>query len=232
MRVVRSKRRPRPANRDRIGGTWDLWRVEAVDALAGRASAVGYLVTDRGRTPKPLALVPHAGPSGLLLAMMVRGGPRVVRNVSRGLDACGARLGAPKLGGGFAAIAGGVGGMIRRYHARRRGEVPAELVGKLLLPVDDRGRRVAIDGEWAAGMYVRDPSLGTRSGVAFFAMTEDALREGCSVMGPYPGAAPPPSKPADPLRIFRAGQGATPAAPSAPQAGTEKSRMGGRRGCA
>ena len=74
----------RPRRRRRCGEVWELWRVHswaAVNEAVGEA--VGYLVTGRGRFPKPVAYVPGIGRSRLRKAQAIRSDRRRIR---RALD--------------------------------------------------------------------------------------------------------------------------------------------------
>ncbi len=112
----------------------------------------GYLVTSRASCPKPVAFVPRRGSGVLATAFAIRDDH----------------------------AAAGAGGRTVDLRGRAWDRLPRWLEMKLLFPVDSLGRVIRGDGEFAAGMYVRDPLRVTpgapaSGGLSFMMLTHSGL---------------------------------------------------------
>ena len=120
----------------RPGENWNLWAVQ-LDGLKGLRpfrETCGFLVTDRGRCPTPIAYVPP------------QGGRKI-------------KLGAPIKALAVAMlIRDGKGKPGQRGSVDLRGvdwyETHPALVGRTLIPLDAAGRYIGERGRWAAGYYI------------------------------------------------------------------------------
>jgi hypothetical protein len=118
---------------------WQLWRMQPE---AGDGRAAGYLVTDGGHSPRPIAFVAGVGAAALRTALAIR---RDNAKAAAARD-------------------------LRRVNWRR---LPKLIVGRLMFPVDTRGRVIVTDRTFAAGMYMPQ-MIGGRL-YAFLAFTHAAV---------------------------------------------------------